>query len=98
MYNSNIPLKIKTFFDFCRKNEEWCKKEVFVIYGWVRTVRSSSSNLAFCNINDGTNVSGLQIVISEENLVQSFTQTVKTGAYIFVRGNMVKSPSKGQDY
>ena len=98
MSNFNIPLKIKTFFGFCRKNEEWCKKEIFDIYGWVRTVRSSSSNLAFCNINDGTNVSGLQIVITEENLVQSFTQSVKTGAYIFVKGNMVKSPSKGQEY
>ena len=78
MSNFNIPLKIKTFFDICRKNEEWCDKETFDIYGWVRTVRSSSSNLAFCNINDGTNVSGLQIVITEENLVQSFEPT-RTG-------------------
>ena len=33
-------------------------------YGWVRTVRSSSSSLGFCTLNDGSNVSGLQIVIS----------------------------------
>ena len=32
--------------------------------GWVRTLRTSSSILAFCNMNDGSCPSGLQVIIS----------------------------------
>ena len=40
------------------------KSEIYEINGWVRTLRTSSNELSFCNINDGSNVNGLQIVIS----------------------------------
>ena len=33
----------------------------YSIYGWVRTVRSSSNILGFCVINDGSNVNGMQM-------------------------------------
>ena len=36
------------------------KNELSVCHGWVRTLRESSSTLGFCNINDGSNVNGLQ--------------------------------------
>ena len=44
-------------------NEEYENKNCCV-YGWVRTVRSSSNQLLFCIINDGSNVNGLQLVLS----------------------------------
>jgi aspartyl/asparaginyl-tRNA synthetase len=31
-------------------------EEVVDVSGWVRTVRTSSSSLAFCNLNDGSSV------------------------------------------
>lgn len=70
------------------------------ISGWVRTVRTSSSNLAFCNLNDGSSVNGLQIIISSDNMnqekVDKFTNNVNTGTYIRCFGEIVKSPAKGQ--
>ena len=72
------------------------------VTGWVRTCRTSSNSLGFCNINDGTNVSGLQIVISDENmepeLIENFFHTVKLGSYINCSGKLVLSPAKGQKY
>ena len=54
-------------------------------YGWVRTVRSSSSSLGFCTLNDGSNVSGLQIVISVDYIKQDnvdiFFKEVKIGSF-----------------
>ena len=76
-------------------------EEKIYISGWVRTVRTSSSNLAFCNLNDGSSVNGLQIIISSDNMdqenVDKFTNDVNTGTYIKCFGEIVKSPAKGQD-
>ena len=44
----------------------------YTLIGWVKYVRSSSSGLAFCTINDGSTIDGLQIVISEQNIVETF--------------------------
>ena len=55
--------------------------ELHSVSGWVRTCRTSSSSLGFCNINDGSNHKGMQIVISEdfsENLFEFF-RNVKVG-------------------
>ena len=75
---------------------------LYSTYGWVRTVRSSSKTLSFCNINDGTNVSGLQIVLTDEYLnektIQNFNDEVKTGSYLFVIGKIVESPASEQKY
>ena len=76
-------------------------EEKINISGWVRTVRTSSSNLAFCNINDGSSVNGLQVIISSDNIdqtnVDKFISNVNTGTYIKCYGEIVKSPAKGQD-
>ena len=70
--------------------------------GWVRTLRTSSSILAFCNMNDGSCPSGLQVIISNrdmpDKLCTKFTKTVKMGSYIQCSGNIVKSTGKGQKY
>ena len=78
------------------------KSEIYEINGWVRTLRTSSNELSFCNINDGSNVNGLQIVISlkeiSEELFKKFNNNIKTGCYINVSGLIVLSPAKGQKY
>ena len=57
-----------------------------VCHGWVRTLRESSSSLGFCNINDGSNIDGMQLIISDENMdeseVKSFFENVKLGAFL----------------
>ncbi len=71
--------------------------------GWVRTTRSSSHLLGFCNINDGSNVSGLQIVITPDNgmsqkNIDEFFKTVKIGCYLKCSGQLIRSPSQGQKF
>jgi len=81
-------------------DESFNEFELYSISGWVRTCRTSSGTLGFCNINDGSNHKGLQIVISEdfsENL-SDFFRNVKVGTYLLCVGKMVESPAKGQKY
>jgi len=72
------------------------------IYGWVRTVRSSSNILGFCVLNDGSTVNGMQIIISSEfineNEITNFFKNVNTGTYLNCIGNIILSPAKGQKY
>jgi asparaginyl-tRNA synthetase len=74
----------------------------YLAYGWVRTCRTSSSILGFCNINDGSNVEGLQVVISDKFMlvenISEFLKDVKTGAFIHCIGKLIESPAKGQKY
>ena len=76
--------------------------EVVEVNGWVRTVRTSSSSLAFCNLNDGSSVNGIQIIISaddiEQDKIDKFISEVNTGTYINCMGKIVVSPAKGQDF
>ena len=71
------------------------------VSGWVRTVRTSESTFGFCIINDGSNLSGLQIIISkefmEESKVIDFLKTIKVGFSIKCTGKIVESPAKGQE-
>ena len=77
-------------------------EEIVTIYGWVRTVRSSSNILGFCVLNDGSNVNGMQIVISSdfmyEDKITNFFKNVNTGTYLNCTGNIILSPAKGQKY
>jgi asparaginyl-tRNA synthetase len=72
------------------------------IYGWVRTVRSSSNILGFCVLNDGSTVNGMQIVISSdfmnEDKITNFFKNIHTGTYLNCTGNIILSPAKGQKY
>ena len=82
-------------------NKEYENKNCCV-YGWVRTVRSSSNQLLFCVINDGSNVNGLQLVLSTDFIDQEsiilFEKEVKVGAYIEAEGELVKSIGGKQTY
>lgn len=77
-------------------------KEIKNIYGWTRTVRSSSNTLAFCVINDGSNVSGMQIVLNnenmEENQIEHFLKNIQIGTFLNCSGYIIESPAEGQKY
>ena len=84
----NIPSIISCF-------EPDKNNEPVSVSGWVRTVRSSSSQLLFCVLNDGSDVNGLQVVISNDYLsvskIHTFEKEVKIGCYIKCTGKLVKS-------
>ncbi len=68
------------------------------ICGWVRTTRDQK-NFAFVEINDGSTLSGLQVVLDEHlpdfrELVSALT----TGSSVCVRGNLVASPGHKQKW
>jgi asparaginyl-tRNA synthetase len=67
------------------------------VQGWVKT-RRDSRGLSFIEINDGSCLSGMQ-VIAESNL-DNYETDVKhlgTGSSVHVIGTLVESPAKGQD-
>ena len=74
------------------------------IQGWVRTLRQSGKTIVFCNINDGSNVKGLQLIydtnnynINEED-INNFCNNIKLGSFLTATGLIKKSIGKGQDY
>ena len=78
------------------------EKESYTISGWVRSVRQSSESIGFCNVNDGSNVDGLQVVLIDtmidKKLIEKFFSNVNLGVYITCIGKIINSPGKGQKY
>jgi asparaginyl-tRNA synthetase len=66
------------------------------VQGWVRTKREAKG-LTFLEINDGSCLQGLQVVVSQE--LPDYEQIIKqinTGAAVGAEGVLVTSPGKGQ--
>ena len=70
------------------KNAEYIDKNVTVC-GWVRTSRDSK-NMAFLELNDGTALQHLQIVI-DKNVISDISDYMKLGTSLKVEGTVVKS-------
>ncbi len=66
--------------------------------GWVRSVRALS-DLAFIVLNDGSNQTGLQLVLERATLpdFEEFSR-VGTGTALQVTGRLTPSPAAGQQY
>jgi asparaginyl-tRNA synthetase len=67
------------------------------VAGWVRTRRDSKQGFSFIELNDGSCLANLQIVVGAE--VPDSAETIKlvtTGASIRVAGELKESPGKGQ--
>ena len=67
-----------------------------IVEGWIRTKRESKG-VTFLEVNDGSSIRNLQIVI-EENLSDygSMVRDLNTGASITVEGILTDSPGTGQ--
>ena len=67
------------------------------VAGWVRTRRDSKGGFSFIEINDGSNLSGLQI-IADQDLPNYRSDVLKlqTGCSIMASGSLAASPGKGQ--
>jgi asparaginyl-tRNA synthetase len=79
-----------------RETEKFLDQDV-AVNGWVRTVRSSNA-FGFIELNDGSFFKSLQIVFDDK--LPNFNEICKTtiGSAITVRGKLIKSPAKGQDF
>ena len=69
----------------------------FTVMGWVRTRRDSKAGFSFIELNDGSCLSGLQIIADAE-LSNYHSEVVKlqTGCSIMAAGILAASPGKGQ--
>ncbi len=65
------------------------------VNGWVRTKRASK-NIAFINLNDGSTIHNLQIVVDVTNFERTLLDQITTGAAIGVNGELVESKGSGQ--
>lgn len=67
------------------------------VKGWVRTRRDSKNDFSFVELNDGSCMANLQIVI--DGNVPGYAEQIKhvtTGASLAVTGELKESPGKGQ--
>ncbi len=63
--------------------------------GWVRTVRDSKAVL-FLELNDGSSIHGLQVVVDDSCADIAVARELSTGAAVSVEGTLIASPAKGQ--
>jgi asparaginyl-tRNA synthetase len=72
-------------------------KEHIVVKGWVRT-RRDAKGFSFLEINDGSCLKNLQVIVDETVPAHEHLRTVTTGAAVEVEGTLVASPGKGQQW
>ncbi len=66
------------------------------VRGWVRTKREGKG-IAFLELNDGSSLQGLQIVVPQTlSDYDSVIKQITTGTSLEITGNLVKSEGKGQ--
>lgn len=82
--------------DLLNSDESSIGKE-FLIKGWVRTKRASK-NVAFVNMNDGSTINNIQVVVDVERADAELLQQINTGASLSVLGKLIESQGKGQKY
>ena len=73
------------------------EKKNVIVQGWVRT-RRDSKGLSFIELNDGSCLKNLQIVIDHSIISTADLKKITTGCSIKVKGDIVESPGKGQKW
>src|SRR5215467_15209631 len=72
-------------------------KEALTVKGWVRT-RRDSKGFSFLELNDGSCLANLQIVVDAGTPGSERMAQLTTGASAVVEGKLVASPSQGQKW
>ena len=71
--------------------------EDITICGWVKSIRNSK-NVCFVELNDGTSLKNLQLVIDKsDDKVKEFFDKLTVGSSIEVNGNIVLSQNQKQN-
>tara|TARA_B100000686_G_scaffold320072_1_gene371372 strand:+ start:4569 stop:5966 length:1398 start_codon:yes stop_codon:yes gene_type:complete len=66
--------------------------------GWVRTRRDSKGGFSFIEVNDGSCLKNIQIILDHSLIDSELLCQITTGSCISVMGKIVVSPAKGQTY
>ena len=69
--------------------------EGLVVKGWLRSARASKQ-VVFLDLNDGSNLAGVQVVVGEELANYADVARLTTGSAVAVTGTLVPSPKPGQ--
>jgi asparaginyl-tRNA synthetase len=67
------------------------------VSGWVRT-RRDSKGFSFLEVNDGSCLRNLQVIVDEAVPAFSQLKDVATGAAVDIEGSLVESPGAGQKW
>ena len=71
--------------------------ETVEVRGWCRTRRDSKQGFSFIELNDGSCMSNLQIVVDGDTPgFSEYIKDVTTGASVRISGELKESPGKGQ--
>ncbi len=73
------------------------ERENVLIQGWVRT-RRDSKDFFFLELNDGSCLKNLQVVVTREVSEFETLKSIRTGSSVSVVGNLVASQGKGQKW
>lgn len=76
--------------------EEDVLGRILMVKGWVRSVRDQKA-FAFVDLNDGSSLKGLQIVIPASSPAYQVVADLSTGCAVAATGEVVKSEGKGQN-
>ena len=68
-----------------------------LVKGWVRT-RRDAKGLSFLELNDGSCLKNLQVIVDAATPAAEALETVTTGAAVEVEGALVASPGKNQQW
>ena len=68
-----------------------------VVCGWVRT-RRDSKDFSFLEVNDGSCLQNIQIIVDTSSPACKALATASTGASVRIEGALVASPGKGQKW
>ena len=66
--------------------------------GWVRTRRDSKGGFSFAEVNDGSCLKNIQVVINHSLINLDSLNRITTGSCVSIIGRLVSSPAKGQAY
>ncbi len=68
-----------------------------LVQGWVKTRRSSKS-VTFVQVNDGSTLRDLQVVVDETSPYYAAANALTTGCSVSIVGNVVESQGRGQRF
>ena len=68
-----------------------------LVQGWVKTRRSSKA-VSFIQVNDGSTLRDIQVVVDEALPDYGLVESLSTGCSVGVLGSLVDSPGEGQKY
>ncbi len=68
-----------------------------LVKGWVRT-RRDSKDFSFLEVNDGSCLKNLQVIVEESLPAFKHLKEVNTGAAVEIEGALLESPGKGQKW